>query len=85
MLSWSALALALLQALPELIALLKSIDERARSAADRQEGYNAAVADTLKGLAAAQASDAASDVEAARDHAAHPDDDSGFDQEFRRD
>lgn len=82
--SWAALALALLQALPELIALLKSVDERARSASDRAEGYRTAVADQLARLKTSLESDAASDAEAHADHAAHADD-SAFDTSFRRD
>lgn len=84
MLSWTAVALALLRSLPDLIALLKSVDERARSASDRQGGYDAAVADALARMQKAVESDAAADVETAEAHAAHPRDDDAFDREFER-
>lgn len=82
--SWTAIALALLRSLPELIALLKSVDERARSASDRQEGYNNAVADALGRMRAAVESDAAADEEGRAARAAHPSDDDAFDREFER-
>lgn len=84
MLSWTAIVLALLRSLPELIALIKSVDERARSASDRQDGYNTAVAEALGRMREAVESDAAADLETSRDHAAHPDSDDGFDREFER-
>lgn len=82
--SWTALALALLRALPTLLALLKSVDDRARAASNHQDGYNDAVRAQLERLREAHERDVASDAETARDHAAHPADDEGFDTEFRR-
>lgn len=82
--SWTAIALALLRSLPELIALLKSVDERARSASDKQEGYDAAVAETLSRMRAAVESDAAADEEGRAAQAAHPDSDDAFDRSFER-
>lgn len=82
--SWAALALALLQALPDLIALLKSIDERARSASDQQTGYNAAVADQIKAIVEIHQAEKDIVDQAVKDHAGKSGDD-GLDQEFRRD
>jgi hypothetical protein len=82
--SWAALALALLRALPTLLGLLKSIDDRARAASDRADGYNDTVRDQLERLREAHERDAASDQEADKAHAEHPNDDSAFDTEFRR-
>lgn len=84
MLSWTAIALALLRSLPELIALLKSVDERARSASDQQVGYDRAVADALARMRTAVESDAAADEEGAAARAAHPEDDDAFDRDFER-
>lgn len=82
--SWAALALALLRALPTLLGLLKSIDDRARAAASRQQGYDDAVREQLERLQRAHEQDVAADQETDAAHSAHPDDDSAFDQEFRR-
>lgn len=82
--SWAALVLALLRALPMLLALLKSVDDRARAAQARGEGYNEAVAAGLDKMRVAVESDAIADAETARDHAAHPGEDAGYDTEFRR-
>lgn len=82
---WAGLALALLRALPTLLALLKSMDDRARAASSRQDGYNDAVREQLERLRELHERDAATDEEAEKAHRAHPSDDEGFDKEFRRD
>lgn len=82
--SWAALALALLRALPTLLALLKSVDDRARAATNRQDGYNDAVLEQLERLKELHDADARTDLATEKEHNAHPSDDEGFDQEFRR-
>lgn len=82
--SWAALALALLRALPTLLGLLKSIDDRARAASARNEGYEDAVREQLEALQRAHEKDAEADAQVEREHASHPTDDGAFDQEFRR-
>lgn len=82
--SWAALVLALLRALPTLLALLKSVDDRARAAEARGEGYNEAVAAGLAKMRDAYESDALADAQTEKDHAAHPGENAGYDNEFRR-
>lgn len=83
--SWAALALALLRALPTLLGLLKSIDDRARAAASRKQGYDDAVREQLERLQRIHEQDVATDARTEEAHRAHPTDDEGFDPEFRRD
>lgn len=83
--SWAALALALLRALPTLLGLLKSIDDRARAAASRKQGYDDAIREQLERLQQLHEKDAATDASTEKEHRAHPTDDGGFDPEFRRD
>lgn len=80
----AAFWLALLRALPELIALLSAIANRVQSARDRREGYDDAVAGALKEAADGlqQATEAAN--EAAERHRKDQTDDA-FDTQFRRD
>lgn len=82
--SWAALALALLRALPTLLGLLKSMDDRARAASARTDGYNDAVREQLERLRQLHEKDAEADRQTEEAHAAHPSDDEAFDQEFRR-
>ena len=83
--SWAALALALLRALPTLLGLLKSMDERARAAASRRNGYEDAIREQLERLQRLHEQDAVTDAATEKDQRSHPSDDGGFDQEFRRD
>lgn len=80
----SALLLALIKALPSLIALISSVWNYARSAKDRGIGADQAVKAGLE--IAAKGVDLAREAEreAAAAHAAHPNDDGGFDPAFQR-
>jgi DNA-binding FadR family transcriptional regulator len=81
----TALLFALVKALPAIGSFLTTLHTMAQSKRDQGIGYDQAVADgiaqahqgLLDAIAARNAADAAA--------AAHPDDDSGFDDEFRRD
>lgn len=75
---------AIISALPKLLSLITLILTMVRDAEQRGLGRTEAVAEALeqahKDIAYAQAIE----EEARRSHNANPDDDSGFDPEFRR-
>lgn len=81
--SWPAFLLAALKALPAIISLVARIKAAADARVNQGIGYDRAFADSLKQFEA-MLSDARSAEDAARvAHEAH-DDDSAFDQDFRR-
>lgn len=76
---------ALLSALPKIVALFQFLAAMVRDAEQRGLGRQEAISEALT-IAHRQLAEAdAAEVEARADHAAHPDDDAAFDQEFRRD
>lgn len=75
--------LALLRALPELIAFLRSLSERAQSARDRREGYDEAVAAGLREAHEGLKEAMAAINEAREKHRADPTDDA-FDKTWMR-
>ena len=81
--TWIAFLLAALKALPALIQLIASIKVSADAATNRGVGYDQAVADVLKSTTDRLAIAQQVEGDAAKDHAAVQDD-SAFDQDFRR-
>lgn len=81
--TWAAFLLAALKALPALIQLIASIKVSADAATNRGVGYDQAVADVLKATTDRLAIAQEVEAEAAKDHAAKQDD-SAFDQDFKR-
>lgn len=83
LLTSAAFWLALVKALPQLIALLSAIADRAQSARDRGQGYDQAV---LDGLKAAQdgVRQATAAVNEAEDRHRKDPTDSAFDRRFER-
>lgn len=77
--------LGLVQALPELLKLLSSIHDQATTAAAQGQGYQQALKDGIVQAHTALLADIDARNAADASAAAHPDDDSGFDQEFQRD
>ena len=81
----AAFWLALLGALPQLLTFLAALADQAKAAKARGEGYDQAVKDGLvRSADGLKAAIDATNAAAAR-HQAHPDDDSAFIQEARRD
>jgi hypothetical protein len=76
--------LAILKVLPDLLVLLRAITEYMVRAEQREIGRQQALSEAL--TIAAEETRLAMEARFAAeiDHRAHPDNDSGFDQEFRR-
>lgn len=75
---------AILSALPKLLSLISLIASMMRDAEQRGLGRADAVAEALAQAHQDIAYANAVEEDARRDHAAHPGDDSGFDQDYRR-
>lgn len=80
---WFAFVLAALKSLPALISLISAIKGSAEAAKNQGIGYDKAVKDSLQTAADRVRQAREIENEAAKDHAAKPDD-SAFDQEFKR-
>lgn len=81
--SWATIQ-ALLQALPLVFKFLQSIENYAIEKQGEGKGRAEAVAEALT-IGTAQVDLAAkASADAEQDHAAHPNDDGGFDPDFRR-
>jgi hypothetical protein len=80
----AATILALLKALPEVIALWNRIAIMADAATQRGLGRDQAVKEALQAATVDLEAANAARAEAEAAHNAHPNDDGGFDQEFQR-
>lgn len=84
MFTWANIS-ALIQALPAILRLFQSFVNYAERAEGRKLGRAEAYTEAAQ-LAADQIEAASiARAEADKDHVAHPDDDSGFDKDFKRD
>ena len=75
---------AILSALPKLLSLISLIMSMVRDSKQRGLGRAEAVKEALENAAQDIAYANAVEEDARRSHNAHPDDDSGFDQDFKR-
>lgn len=75
---------AILSALPKLLSLISLIVSMVRESEQRGLGRTEAVKEALENAAQDIAYANAVEEDARRSHNEHPDDDSGFDQDFKR-
>lgn len=83
--NWWQFVLYALQIAPQLIKLFQSLADHANAAMEQGAGRDQAVADALTQAAADLDKAAAATREAQAKHNANPNDDTGFDNQFRRD